>query len=159
MRASSGVWHTGGMSGNERIKGFQLWVAMPPALELAEPESQYLKASDLGFAGPARVIAGEYDGVKSIVGSPSGMTYLDVRLKAGERWTYQPPRGRELHRPRPGGPGTDADASEPLSSIAVRCGMCDQPHFTRSFQRIVGETPYMWRRARQGSDADRLTRT
>jgi AraC family transcriptional regulator len=23
--------------------------------------------------------------------------------------------------------------SEPLSSIAVSCGMCDQPHFTRSF--------------------------
>src|SRR5882672_2970951 len=46
MRASSGVWHTGGMSGTERIKGFQLWVAMPPELELAEPHSQYLGASD-----------------------------------------------------------------------------------------------------------------
>ncbi len=96
MRASSGIWHTGGMSGNERIKGFQLWVAMPPALELAEPQSQYLGASDFHFAGPARVIAGEYDGVKSIVGSPSGMTYLDVRLEAGERWTYQPPRGHDV---------------------------------------------------------------
>jgi AraC family transcriptional regulator len=41
--------------------------------------------------------------------------------------------------------------SEPLSSIAVRCGMCDQPHFTRSFHRIVGETPNMWRRTRGGS--------
>ena len=41
--------------------------------------------------------------------------------------------------------------SEPLSSIAVRCGMCDQPHFTRSFHRIVGETPYAWRRTRLGS--------
>jgi AraC-like DNA-binding protein len=41
--------------------------------------------------------------------------------------------------------------SEPLSSIAVRCGMCDQPHFTRSFHRIVGETPYAWRRTRRGS--------
>ena len=29
MRASSGVWHTGGVAGTERIKGFQLWVAMP----------------------------------------------------------------------------------------------------------------------------------
>ena len=96
MRASSGIWHTGGMIGNERIKGFQLWVAMPPALELAEPKSQYLGASDFRFAGPARVIAGEYDGVKSIVGSPPGMTYLDVRLKAGERWTYQPPRGHDV---------------------------------------------------------------
>ena len=41
--------------------------------------------------------------------------------------------------------------SESLSSIAVRCGMCDQPHFTRSFHRIVGQTPYMWRRTRRGS--------
>jgi AraC family transcriptional regulator len=40
--------------------------------------------------------------------------------------------------------------SEPLSSIAIRCGMCDQPHFTRSFHRIVGETPYSWRRTRRG---------
>ena len=26
MRASSGVWHTGGMSGTARTNGFQLWV-------------------------------------------------------------------------------------------------------------------------------------
>src|SRR5271169_337768 len=45
MRASSGVWHTGGVAGTERIKGFQLWVALPADLELAEPESQYLAAS------------------------------------------------------------------------------------------------------------------
>jgi redox-sensitive bicupin YhaK (pirin superfamily) len=96
MRASSGVWHTGGMFGIERIKGFQLWVAMPPELELAEPHSQYLGASDFQFAGPARVIAGEYDGVKSVVESPYGITYLDVRLKAGERWTFQPAGGHDV---------------------------------------------------------------
>src|SRR5882762_7908199 len=91
MRASSGVWHTGGMFGTKRIKGFQLWVAMPPALELAEPQSQYLTAADVRPAGPARVIAGEHESVKSILSSPDGMTYLDVNLKAGERWTYTPP--------------------------------------------------------------------
>jgi redox-sensitive bicupin YhaK (pirin superfamily) len=96
MRASSGVWHTGGISGNDRIKGFQLWVAMPPALELAEPESQYLGASAFKSAGPARVIAGEYDGIKSLVGSPVGMTYLDVHLRAGERWVYEPPKGHNV---------------------------------------------------------------
>ena len=96
MRASSGIWHTGGMSGKERTRGFQLWVAMPPALELAAPQSQYLNASDFHFAGPARIIAGEYAGVKSILGSPHGMTYLDVRLEAGERWTYQPPEGHDV---------------------------------------------------------------
>jgi redox-sensitive bicupin YhaK (pirin superfamily) len=96
MRAGSGVWHSGGMYGKERIKGFQLWVAMPPELELAEPQSQYLGASEFHSAGPARVIAGEYDGVKSIVESPSGITYLDVRLKAGERWTFHPAKGHNV---------------------------------------------------------------
>jgi redox-sensitive bicupin YhaK (pirin superfamily) len=96
MRASSGVWHTGGMFGQQRIKGFQLWVAMPPELELAEPRSQYLSASDFHFAGPARVIAGEYDGVKSIVESPRGISYLDVRLKAGERWVFHPTKGHDV---------------------------------------------------------------
>ena len=38
----------------------------------------------------------------------------------------------------------------PLSAIALSCGMCDQQHFTRSFRRIVGETPSTWRRARKG---------
>ena len=41
--------------------------------------------------------------------------------------------------------------SEPLSSIAIRCGMCDQSHFTRSFRRVVGQTPYAWRRTRRGA--------
>jgi AraC family transcriptional regulator len=41
--------------------------------------------------------------------------------------------------------------SESLSSIAVGCGMSDQAHFTRSFHRIVGETPHMWRRTRLGA--------
>jgi len=96
MRASSGVWHSGGMSGSERTRGFQLWVAMPPELELAEPDGQYLDASGFKFAGPARVVAGDYHGVKSIVRSPEGMTYLDVRLTAGERWTFQPPRNHDV---------------------------------------------------------------
>jgi AraC family transcriptional regulator len=41
--------------------------------------------------------------------------------------------------------------SEPLSAIAVNCGMCDQSHLTRSFHRFVGETPHSWRRARRAA--------
>jgi len=65
MRASGGVWHTGGAAGNERIKGFQLWVALPSELELAEPQSQYLEASAFPFRGPARIITGEYEGANA----------------------------------------------------------------------------------------------
>ena len=96
MRASSGTWHTGGPHGTERGKGFQLWVAMPPELELAEPQSQYIDASSFQSAGPARVIMGEYGGHKSVIQSPEGMTYLDVRLKAGERWNFPPPQGQNV---------------------------------------------------------------
>lgn len=35
-----------------------------------------------------------------------------------------------------------------LSEIALSCGMSDQSHFTRSFRRIVGETPSSWRQTR-----------
>jgi AraC-like DNA-binding protein len=37
-------------------------------------------------------------------------------------------------------------SSAPLSQIALDCGMCDQPHFTRVFRRVVGVSPGLWRR-------------
>ena len=46
---------------------------------------------------------------------------------------------------------------EPLSAIALHCGLSDQSHFTRVFRRIVGETPYAWRRTRRGEIEDRST--
>jgi AraC family transcriptional regulator len=39
--------------------------------------------------------------------------------------------------------------SAPLSEIALSCGMCDQSHFSRSFRRIVGQTPHSWRQMRR----------
>jgi len=38
-----------------------------------------------------------------------------------------------------------------LSEIALNCGMSDQSHFTRSFRRIVGESPSSWRQTRHGA--------
>jgi AraC-like DNA-binding protein len=35
---------------------------------------------------------------------------------------------------------------EHLSEIALVCGFADQPHFSRSFRRIVGISPGRWRR-------------
>ena len=43
-----------------------------------------------------------------------------------------------------------------LSEIALSCGMSDQSHFTRSFRRIVGETPSSWRQTRDGVIEDRV---
>src|ERR1700679_1096811 len=35
---------------------------------------------------------------------------------------------------------------EPLSQVAVGCGMCDQAHFSRVFRRMIGTSPSTWRR-------------
>jgi AraC family transcriptional regulator len=61
------------------------------------------------------------------------------------------PRDYVLRRRIEVAQGLMLTTSEPLSSIALRCGMCDQAHFTRSFHRVVGETPYVWRRTRRGA--------
>jgi AraC-like DNA-binding protein len=46
---------------------------------------------------------------------------------------------------------------ESICAIALRCGLSDQSHFTRLFRRIVGETPYAWRRSRRGEIEDQST--
>ncbi|MAW98784.1 MAG: AraC family transcriptional regulator [Sphingomonas sp.] len=40
-------------------------------------------------------------------------------------------------------------SNDTLSQIACACGLTDQAHLTRLFRKLVGETPLVWRRARQ----------
>jgi redox-sensitive bicupin YhaK (pirin superfamily) len=98
MRAGAGVWHGQEMSPAEvpRIQGFQLWVALPPELELAQAQSRYIEAAAMRRAGPAHVIVGEYDGVRSPVPAWDGLNYLLVTLPRGESWTYLPPAGHSV---------------------------------------------------------------
>ncbi len=96
MRAGRGVWHTGSSVGAETTKGFQLWIALREQLELAPSQSRYLSAEEVPMAGTARVILGTYGGASSAIAAPPGINYLDVQLKAGERWNYRPPAGHEV---------------------------------------------------------------
>src|ERR1700674_2993411 len=89
MRAGNGVWHTGAPEPG-RVKGFQLWVALPPELENAANASHYVMPEEVPVEGPARVILGAYRRAKSPIAAPP-MSYLAVSLKAGERWSYHPP--------------------------------------------------------------------
>src|SRR6266567_5957877 len=50
MRA--GVWHGGGTGESGRTRGFQLWIALPPELELGPSESIYLSPEVIPNDGP-----------------------------------------------------------------------------------------------------------
>ena len=41
---------------------------------------------------------------------------------------------------------------EPLSQIAVACGLCDQAHLCKVFRRTIGMSPSAWRRAMSAGD-------
>jgi redox-sensitive bicupin YhaK (pirin superfamily) len=91
MRAAGGVWHTGGVVGTARAKGYQLWIALPPEMESIESAAQYLGGGHFQSNGPARVILGRYGDATSKVAAPATINYLDVALKNGEKWRYEPP--------------------------------------------------------------------
>jgi redox-sensitive bicupin YhaK (pirin superfamily) len=93
LRAGGGVWHGKelSMGSSSHVQGFQLWLALPPELENAESESQYIKTENMKSVGPAHVIVGTHQGVTSPVRALAGVNYLLVTLRPGEAWIYQPP--------------------------------------------------------------------
>lgn len=96
MRAGNGVWHDGGPANEGLVRGFQLWVALPPSEENAPAQSIYLAPSEVPQEGPVRVMLGRYGKAQSLIPAPSDMNYLAVHLKAGERWRYTPPAGHNV---------------------------------------------------------------
>jgi redox-sensitive bicupin YhaK (pirin superfamily) len=91
MQAGRGMWHGGGLDKAGRTRGFQLWIALPPELELGLTVSIYLAPEDVPKDGSTRVLLGSYGSVSSAIASPSPLNYFAVRLNAGERWRYEPP--------------------------------------------------------------------
>jgi len=98
VRAGRGMWHGKELSAgtSATVQGFQLWIALPPDQEHAEPEAQYIGAEQMPSIGPARLIVGAYRGATSPVRAPGAINYLLVTLKPGERWTYEPPSGQVI---------------------------------------------------------------
>jgi redox-sensitive bicupin YhaK (pirin superfamily) len=96
MRAGGGVWHDGAPVAGAPVQGLQLWIALPAAEENAPAESQYIDPQSVPQEGPVRVILGRYGKAKSPIRAPAGVNYLNVRLKDGERWEYQPAAGHDV---------------------------------------------------------------
>ena len=96
MQAGRGMWHGGGLDKAGRTRGFQLWIALPPELELGPTIGIYQAPKDVPQDGPARVLLGSYGSASNAIAPPSPINYLAVRLKAGECWRYQPPTGHSV---------------------------------------------------------------
>ena len=96
MQAGGGVWHGGTPLRGQPLRGFQLWVALPPALELAQAESHYVDNATIPGDGRVRVLLGAYRGMRSPIPYKSPVAYLHARLRDGERWIYQPPAGHDV---------------------------------------------------------------
>jgi redox-sensitive bicupin YhaK (pirin superfamily) len=96
MAAGGGVWHGGGVEGDETVRGVQLWLALPPEDENSPAQSRYLAPQEVPQVGPARVIIGSFEGVSSPLQPRASVNYLHVRLRDGEQWDYQPPAGHDV---------------------------------------------------------------
>ncbi|WP_460115098.1 pirin family protein [Pseudomonas sp. H2_D02] len=119
MQAGDGVWHDARPVGGSAIRGFQLWVALPPAQENAPAHSVYLAPSEIPREGPALVLLGQYGAARSSVAAPAGMNYLAVQLKDKERWRYTPPAGHDVAWLAVNSGSLDADANITAGEMVI----------------------------------------
>ena len=96
MKAGGGVWHGGGAAKDDHVRGYQLWIALPPQDENGPAQSQYLAPEQVQTHGPARVILGRYGNAVSAIVTRASINYLHIKLKDGERWRYQTPEGHTV---------------------------------------------------------------
>ena len=96
MKAGGGVWHGGGAADGDHVRGYQLWIALPPKDENGPAQSQYLTPEQVPTYGPARVILGRYGNAVSEIVTRASINYLHIKLKDGERWRYQTPEGHTV---------------------------------------------------------------
>lgn len=89
MKAASGVIHSEmPQQVNGLMRGFQLWINLPAAQKMSDPEYQEFTPDGIpeveGDGVRVRVLAGEHAGVQGAVQDPNtDVLYLDVALPAG----------------------------------------------------------------------------
>lgn len=96
MQAGGGVWHWGDPRPGEPARGYQLWIALPAALEHAPAESHYVDTTRIDSDGTVRVLLGTYGALASPIPYREPVTYLHVTLAEGQRWTFQPEAGHDV---------------------------------------------------------------
>lgn len=96
FQAGSGAWHTGGPKEGSRIKGFQLWISLPPELEEEDAKSIFLKKEEFEKNENVTLLLGDYGGMKSKITPPNDMNYLEVNLSPNQVFSYAPPTTHDI---------------------------------------------------------------
>jgi len=96
MQAGGGVWHTGAPLEGNTVRGFQLWVALPAEIEHAPADSHYVDVSTIPDDGRVRMLLGGIADMRSPIPYTGAVAYQHVRLREGERFTYQPPATHDV---------------------------------------------------------------
>ena len=96
MHAGRGAWHGGSFGDSDRLRGFQLWVALPAASELGAPYSAYIGPDGLSTDGPVTVLLGQHGSARSPIEPPAPIDYFSISLKAGETWNHTPAPGHTV---------------------------------------------------------------
>jgi hypothetical protein len=103
MTSGRGILHEEmprrGESGN--IYGFQLWVNLPAAEKMSQPQYQEVKSSTIPVIEKdgvtIRLVAGELDGIRGPVTEISASPlYMDVKLAPASRFIYPIPSGHTV---------------------------------------------------------------
>ena len=96
VMAGGGLWHRGRTFGQGPMIGFQLWLAMPPSLELDPPVTRFIPPDQVPRSGPVTVLLGSHGSMNSRLHSHVDANLLWVELAAGDSWDYSPPEGHLL---------------------------------------------------------------
>lgn len=99
MTAGSGIIHEEMPLESAVLRGFQLWVNLPRASKMVDPEYREAGPGEIPvvpiLAGKVRVLAGRFGGAPGpIVGLQGQPSFLDVELDPGAVFSAEIPRGR-----------------------------------------------------------------
>lgn len=125
MKAASGVIHSEMPQQTQGLmRGFQLWINLPAREKMSDPAYQEYSPSGIPEYAEkgirARILCGEYGGVKGPIEDPNTQVqYFDVSLEGSQRFTHALDSGFTTFVYVYEGDATLAGTSLPLHNLAV----------------------------------------
>ncbi len=96
MASGGGAWHQSNFLSDGAIEGFQVWIALPPALENGNPEGIYVMPEQVQGDDRIKILLGSYQQYSSLIKPPADINYFHLTLKKDEEFIYHPPKNHAV---------------------------------------------------------------